>query len=282
MTRQTISKPSNPFIITALIVSFVMMTSCSSENEEPSEKDISAVDETTAPIGEVAVADTNTDETTDIAATDEGNDMKEPAAEAAAAPSASGGKGKEIYDGVCFACHAEGLAGAPKLGDQEAWTARIDKGNDTLYDHSINGFTGESGSMMPPKGGRADIADDDIKAAVDYMIEAVGGAVATPAAAAATEAEPVATAEAGGDSGKGKEIYDSTCLVCHATGVAGAPKLGDAEAWGPRIAQGNDTLYDHAINGFMGAGMMPPKGGKADLSDDDVKAAVDYMVAGSQ
>ncbi len=79
---------------------------------------------------------------------------------------------------------------------------------------------------------------------------------------------------------KGKKVYDGACFACHAAGVAGAPKLGDKAAWGPRIAQGNDTLYTHAIKGFQGkAGMMPPKGGNMSLPDDDVKAGVDYMVS---
>ena len=90
--------------------------------------------------------------------------------EIAAAPAVDNSKGKETYDGICFACHGQGLAGAPKLGDKEAWTARIAQGNDVLYDHSINGYTGASGSMMPPKGGNAALADDDVKAAVDYMV----------------------------------------------------------------------------------------------------------------
>jgi len=69
------------------------------------------------------------------------------------------------------------------------------------------------------------------------------------------------------------------CGVCHGAGVAGAPKFGDKAAWAPRIAQGNDTLYTHAIKGFQGkAGMMPAKGGNASLKDEDVKASVDYMV----
>ena len=79
---------------------------------------------------------------------------------------------------------------------------------------------------------------------------------------------------------KGKAIYDTTCMACHAAGVAGAPKFGDKAAWGPRIAQGVDTLHTHAIKGFQGkSGMMPPKGGNMSLSDADVKAAVDYMTA---
>ena len=71
--------------------------------------------------------------------------------------------------------------------------------------------------------------------------------------------------------------------MCHQTGVAGAPKLGDKADWGPRIAQGKDTLYKHAIEGFNGAkGAMPPKGGNPALSDDDMKAVVDFMVAKAQ
>lgn len=82
---------------------------------------------------------------------------------------------------------------------------------------------------------------------------------------------------------KGKDVYDKSCAACHAAGVAGAPKLGDKPAWKDRLAQGNDTLYAHAIKGFQGkTGFMPPKGGNASLSDADVKAAVDYMAAQSK
>ncbi|NKB62652.1 MAG: c-type cytochrome [Gammaproteobacteria bacterium] len=81
----------------------------------------------------------------------------------------------------------------------------------------------------------------------------------------------------------GKTGYEGKCAACHGFGVAGAPKLGDAAAWKDRIAQGNDTLYDNAINGFTGAtGVMPPKGGFTALSDDEIKAIVDYMVSQSQ
>ena len=81
----------------------------------------------------------------------------------------------------------------------------------------------------------------------------------------------------------GKATYTQACAACHAAGVAGAPKFGDKAAWQARIAQGNDTLYKHALQGFKGkAGFMPAKGGRADLSDDAVKAAVDYMVSESK
>jgi len=77
------------------------------------------------------------------------------------------------------------------------------------------------------------------------------------------------------DAGKGKAVYDSTCMACHAAGVAGAPKAGDKAAWAPHLKAGMDTLYASALKG---KNAMPPKGGNASLPDADVKAAVDYMV----
>ena len=90
-------------------------------------------------------------------------------------------------------------------------------------------------------------------------------------------AVPVAAPSSGAADGKG--TYTASCAACHATGAAGAPKFGDKGAWKARIAQGDATLFDHAINGFKG---MPAKGGNASLSDDAVKAAVKYMVDGSK
>lgn len=217
-----------------------------------------------------------------VASTAAGASSSASAPAVAAAP--AGSPGEAAYNKVCFACHAQGIAGAPKMGDAAAWEARIAQGNDTLYKHAIEGFQGQAG-VMPAKGGATDLSDDDVKAAVDFMVQAVQGGGAPAAAAAAPEAAPAAeAAPAVADAGaKGKEIYDGVCFVCHTPGAAGAPKLGDAVAWGPRAAQGSDVLYDHAINGFMGqAGMMPPKGGRPDISDDDVKAAVDYMVNNSK
>jgi len=79
-------------------------------------------------------------------------------------------------------------------------------------------------------------------------------------------------------SQSGIVIYKRVCALCHAAGVAGAPMLGSKNEWTPRIAQGKETLYKHAIEGFTGAkGMMPARGGGTSLSDEEVKAAVDYM-----
>ena len=103
-------------------------------------------------------------------------------------------------------------------------------------------------------------------------------------AAAAAQA-PLQIAQAEEPADKGKKVYDTACVVCHQTGVGGAPKVGaeHKDAWADRIAQGEATLADHAIKGFQGkAGMMPPKGGRTDLKDEDVKAAVSYMVGESK
>jgi cytochrome c5 len=77
----------------------------------------------------------------------------------------------------------------------------------------------------------------------------------------------------------GKGVYDVACTACHGTGIAGAPKAGDKAAWGPRVAQGKDTLYKHAVEGFTGkTGIMPAKGGRTDLSDELIREGVDYML----
>ena len=191
--------------------------------------------------------------------------------------------GEAVFKAVCAACHATGAAGAPKVGDAGAWSARIAQGESTLFDHAIKGIR-----AMPAKGGNPDLDDVEVQRAVVYMANQSGGslkepkapaAAAAPAASAAAASAPAASAPAAAapSADAGKKLYEGTCVACHGAGVAGAPKFGDKAAWAPRIKQGSATLYDHAIKGFQGkAGMMPAKGG-ATASDDEVKAAVDYM-----
>lgn len=77
----------------------------------------------------------------------------------------------------------------------------------------------------------------------------------------------------------GPQVYNSACSACHGAGIGGAPILGDAAQWVERIAQGDDMLKQHAIEGYTGsAGYMPPKGGRMDLSDGEIEAAVEFMV----
>ena len=93
-----------------------------------------------------------------------------------------------------------------------------------------------------------------------------------PKAETAAPVDPVATALSG------PQVYNEACIACHGAGIGGAPILGDAAGWADRIAKGSDVLNDNAINGFTGAGYMPPKGGRVDLSDQEIIDAVTYMV----
>ena len=106
----------------------------------------------------------------------------------------------------------------------------------------------------------------------------------TPAVTAPALFDPMSLTIEDPDLIAGRTAWMATCAGCHLTGLGGAPKIADKKAWAPRIAKGLDTLYDHAINGFIGPTMteMPPKGGYPDLADDTVKQAVRFVVFASQ
>lgn len=88
------------------------------------------------------------------------------------------------------------------------------------------------------------------------------------------------TAPTAGPTPGGEKVFKSVCFMCHQTGAGGAPVLGNKTDWAPRIAKGKPTLYKHALEGFTGNnGMMPSRGGNPSLKDDEVKAAVDFMVS---
>ena len=131
------------------------------------------------------------------------------------------------------------------------------------------------------------LEDADVIAEIDRRIEPVGMVAiagseelaSLQAAAAATPVTMPAQVEA---PLTGAQVYNEACILCHAApGVGGAPVTGDADAWAARVAQGRDVLIEHALNpaGFQGsAGFMPYKGGRVDLSDEEVVAAIDYML----
>jgi cytochrome c oxidase subunit II len=129
------------------------------------------------------------------------------------------------------------------------------------------------------------VTDEEYSAWVAEQKGKQGGAAAAaaaeaaaPGAAAATQAA-VAAVPANAGPADGKATYEQVCQMCHAAGIAGAPKVGDKGAWTARITQGQQTLYDHALHGIR---MMPPKGGNPALSDAQVKAAVDFMLSASK
>lgn len=208
--------------------------------------------------------------------------------------------GQEVYAAQCTACHAAGLVGAPKSGDAGAWAPRIAKGYETLLKHALEGF-----GAMGAQGGGA-FSDIEIGRAVVHMANAAGGkfpvpdapaaeggeaapvaaAEAAPAAVPAAEvvaaaapvaeaAAPVVVASASVAAGAGAALYKQACTVCHAAGIAGAPKSGDKAAWASRVGMGVDGLTASVIKG---KGIMPARGGSS-ASDAEIKAAVEYMLA---
>lgn len=208
--------------------------------------------------------------------------------------------GEEVFKAQCAACHATGVAGAPKAGDTAAWAARIATGLEALVNSALRGK-----NAMPPQAG-GDFDDVEIARAAVYLANSAGAKFAEPqkpAAAASTALAPAAAAAAAPvaaaapapapapasaaaaaaapaapatqvAAGGGEALYKQACAVCHATGVANAPKAGDKAAWAPRLQQGMPMLIQSAIKG---KGAMPPKGGSS-ASEPEIQAAVEYLV----
>jgi cytochrome c5 len=221
--------------------------------------------------------------------------------------------GEEVVKAVCSACHATGALGSPKIGDKAAWAPRIAQGYETLIKHAISGIRSMPARGGNPDLTDGEITNA-IAYMANQSGANFKPAVASPAATAATSPAPAATPAAtppaeskkpvkeaaaknnsfmdqvaatapkpveaetkvaAKPAGKtGEEVVQAVCSACHAVGALGSPKIGDKAAWGPRIAQGYDTLTQHAIKGIR---MMPAKGGNADLSDDEVARAVAHM-----
>lgn len=223
--------------------------------------------------------------------------------------------GEAVYKAQCTACHATGVSGAPKSGDHAAWAPRIALGYDALLTSALKGkgamapqgggnfsdleigravvyMANAAGGKLAEPAAPADAASDAPAAAEPAAAAAPAPApaaasepaAAAPAAAEASAAAPAAAVVAAApgaaaaattsDPAVGKALYEKSCTVCHAAGVAGAPKSGNKEEWAPRIAKGMDALYKSSINGLNA---MPPRGAST-ATDDEIKAAVDYMV----
>lgn len=170
----------------------------------------------------------------------------------------SGRTGKEVADEVCAACHGDGLDGAPRIGDEEAWIARTSQGLTALTQHALEGIR-----QMPAHGGQPDLSDLDIARAITYMVNASGGDWVEPESMSAVLAER-----------SGAQTVEKVCSECHQSGKDGAPKIGDQEAWLLHLRQGLPYAVHSAIRGHGG---MPPRGGAADLTDKEIKNAILYM-----
>lgn len=201
--------------------------------------------------------------------------------------------GEQIFNKVCIQCHAAdgNIPNAPRITNNSEWAPRIAKGFETLFNNALNGF-----NAMPAKGGQADLTDDELKRAIAHMTNESGGNFEAPSAGASDAASDAAASGSVGNasaaaasdsptataSADGQKVFETACAACHgATSVIpNSPKITKNDEWAPRIKQGKETLFKHAIEGFTGPGgsLMPAKGGNAGLSDDEVKAAVTYMV----
>ena len=170
--------------------------------------------------------------------------------------------GKQVVDAVCANCHARGASGAqgaPKIGDKKAWEARAKQGLGGLTQHAVVGIR-----KMPAHGGSPLLSDLEIGRAITYMVNQSGGKWTEPASA--QELKGLRT---------GQQIVQMQCSKCHTTGEKGAPRIGDTEAWIPRLKNGLDQTVRSAIRGHGG---MPPRGDKADLTDGELRSAILFML----
>jgi cytochrome c5 len=169
--------------------------------------------------------------------------------------------GKEVVEAVCASCHSKGVKGAPKIGDKKAWGKRSAQGLTSLTDSALKGIR-----QMPPHGGNPLLSDLEIKRAVAYMVNQSGGKWVEPIDKKSPAAERT-----------GEQIVKMQCIKCHQDGKGGAPKIGDRDAWIPRLREGLDNTVRSAIKGHGG---MQARGGMADATDAELRNAIIYMFRG--
>jgi len=166
--------------------------------------------------------------------------------------------GKEVVATTCAACHEQGQNGAPRIGDHAAWAKRAAQGLESLTQHALQGIR-----KMPPHGANFSLSDIEIQRAITYMVNQSGGHWTEPISK--SELPPLRT---------GAEIVAARCHDCHEAGVGGAPRIGDQAAWAPRLSHGIDALVRSAINGHGG---MPARGGMANVTDTELRSAIQFM-----
>ncbi|HJP36015.1 MAG TPA: c-type cytochrome [Gammaproteobacteria bacterium] len=170
--------------------------------------------------------------------------------------SPGGVNGKAVYAGHCASCHDDGVDGAPRLGDQADWAARVPEWTELLEEHATDGFIN-----MKPMAGSGVLSREAVAAAAAYM---------------AGEIKQTTATGVNQDLSTGRAIYTAYCAACHDGGKEGAPRLGDDAAWAPRAPFWSSVLRSHVEDGFLA---MPPNAGRPRLSDKEVAAAVDYMIS---
>jgi cytochrome c5 len=166
--------------------------------------------------------------------------------------------GKEVVDAVCAKCHRTGVKGAPRIGDNKAWAKLSERGLTGLTASALKGVRN-----MPAHGGDLRLTDVEIERAITYMVNQSGGRWVEPTGGLSPAEER-----------RGEQVVKATCAKCHQTGVSGAPRIGDRDAWIPRLKRGIDPLVRSAIKGH---GPMPARGGLADLTDTEIRGAIVYM-----
>jgi len=174
-------------------------------------------------------------------------------------------RGKQVYVNACIICHQNGEMGAPRIGDGANWYMRLqDQGLSGLYRHAIRGY-----NSMPVKGACVTCSDNDIIAAINYILNK------SLNRSQWTELSKGGSAKYPSD---GAAVYKENCSVCHSDGKLGAPKLGDKEAWEPLIAQNMDVLITKTLRGEH----HPKHGGCKYCTSEEIIEAIKYMVSQSK
>jgi cytochrome c5 len=173
-----------------------------------------------------------------------------------------GYRGVDVFDAACAACHIKGEGGAQRIGDTAAWAKPIAKGLAGLTQSVARGTRG-----MPPHGGNFTLSQRELQRAIVYLVNESGGDWVEPA----DPKKPAAARSAA-------QVVQDHCALCHATGFDNAPITGDRAAWLPRTALGIDPLVRTAARGHGG---MPPRAGKASLTDAELRSAIIYMASGA-
>lgn len=174
-------------------------------------------------------------------------------------------RGKQVYVNSCIICHQDGKMGAPVIGDGPNYYMRLkDSGLTGLYRHVIHGY-----NSMPVKGACVTCSDNDLIAAVDYILnKSLSRSQWSDLSTGGTRKFPA----------NGRDVYEENCSACHNEGVMGAPKIGDKDVWKPIIAQNMDVLIQNTLKGEH----HPKNGGCRHCSTDEIIEAIKYMVSQSK